>query len=351
MVATPSRPTLKRDKLAGQLAAASPKTQFVRESRSIGVDEPPIAWRDTRNDLAMRSAQWRQALEASGLRTGDRVLLRLPVDRATGGDCQLALLEMDVLSMAADDPACVAEFQPMLLVTTPTDALRLSRTIDLTPSRLRTVVVTGELGGSIASTRRAIELQLGARCVDVYAMTETGVLGWSCPEAPGVVHLNTDAFAFDATPGQEDELVISTHEPRSTRLSRYATGDLVRLDTEGSCVCGATGARAEGGVLGRVSERVVVRGVELLPSSIEDVVRRHPAVREFALTVYRDCEITVQLEADPAIASEGDRARVAAEVSEDLKRSLGVRLQCEMAPPDSLGDQDAGRRARRFRRR
>ena len=57
---------------------------------------------------------------------------------------------------------------------------------------------------------------------------------------------------------------------------------------------------------------------------------------------------TVQVCIFVAIASEGDRARVAAEVSEDLKRSPGVRLQCDVVPPGSLGDQDAGRRARRL---
>jgi len=257
---------------------------------------------------------------------------------------------MDVLSMAADDPACFAEFGPTLLVTTPTDALRTGRDGTFADSPLRTVLVTGEPGGSIASTRRAIEHGLGARCIDVYALTETGVLGWSCLEAPGRVHLNQTAFAFEVTDDDDGELLVSTREPRSTRLIRYATGDLVRLKW-GACACGTDWVRAEGGVLGRTGERVSVRGVELLPSSIEEVVRRHPAVREFAISVYRDGELKVELEADPAIASEGDRARVVAEVSEDLKRSLGVRLQCEVVPPDSLGDQDAGRRARRFLRR
>ena len=52
-----------------------------------------------------------------------------------------------------------------------------------------------------------------------------------------------------------------------------------------------------------------------------------------------------------AIASEGDRARVAAEVSEDLKRSLGLRLQCDVVPPGAAAsDQDAGLRARRLSR-
>ena len=86
---------------------------------------------------------------------------------------------------------------------------------------------------------------------------------------------------------------------------------------------------------------------------IEHVVRRHPAVADYRLRVYRvrnECELGVEIEPDQAISSEGDRARVAAEVSEDLKRSFGLRLQCDIVAPSSLGDQDAGLRARRLRR-
>ena len=111
---------------------------------------------------------------------------------------------------------------------------------------------------------------------------------------------------------------------------------------------------AEGGVLGRVTERVTTRGVAILPSTIEHVVRRHPAVVDFRMHVYKrggSYELAVQLEPDDAIASESDRARVAAEVCEDLRRSLGLLLQCDMVAPSRFADdQDAGRRARRLSR-
>jgi phenylacetate-coenzyme A ligase PaaK-like adenylate-forming protein len=106
-------------------------------------------------------------------------------------------------------------------------------------------------------------------------------------------------------------------------------------------------------VLGRSDELFVVRGVTVLPSMVEHVVRRHPAVADYRLRVYsvrNECQLSVEIEPDQAIASEGDRARVAAEVSEDLKRSFGLRLQCDVVAPSSLGDQDAGLRARRLRR-
>jgi phenylacetate-CoA ligase len=331
-----------------QVAALKSDAAFVRESRTLGATGPPLRWRDTRDDLVRRAAIWREALEASGVVRGDRVALRLPTFWAIGGDCWLALLDMDVLAMAVEHQREMAEFAPSVLIATPTDALRLATG----SADVRCVVVTGEPGGSLPSTRRAIEDRLGARCVDAYALTELGVVGWTCAAATGGVHLDEDAFDVEAL--ADGELVLSTRAPRDVMLRRYATGDLARL-SRGRCACGSRWVRAEGGILGRTAERLVVRGVELLPSTIEDVVRRHPAVADFGLRVYQrgaECTVAVRIEPAAAIASEGDRARVAAEVSEDLKRSLGLRLQCDVVPPgsDGLGEQDAGRRARRLRR-
>jgi len=89
-------------------------------------------------------------------------------------------------------------------------------------------------------------------------------------------------------------------------------------------------------------EPMKIRGKTVLPSTIEEIVKRHPAVVNVHLRVYQrptDCEIAVELETDAAIASEGDRARVAAEVSEDLKRSLGIRLQCDVVAARVTAEQ------------
>ena len=390
---------------------------------------------------------WRQVLESNGVTADDRVLLRLPIAGAVGGDCVLSLSEFGTLWTAADE---ALDFEPTVLVTTPTDALQLSHTDNFSSAVLRLVCVTGEPGGSIASTRRTIKERLGACCVDVYALTETGVVGWSCAAAPGGIHMDEDEFGVEVDLARHGELLLTTRD-RDSRLARYRTGDLVRLSgpargaervdpaagsvhgdppdataspdpadrpeaaaqpnradpaagadpaasaglatstdlvahatphtgtapgpstdlaaraeqsvradpatstepfdrPDGACACGSTWVRAECGILGRVDERVVVRGVELLPAAIEEVVRRHPAVREFAIDAFGDHKLAVRVEPDAAIASEGDRARVAAEVSEDLRRSLGVRVQCDVVPPGSLGEQDAARRARRFTR-
>jgi phenylacetate-CoA ligase len=213
----------------------------------------------------------------------------------------------------------------------------------------------------VPSARRRIEEGLRAQCLDLYWSVELGPAGWQCPMLQDGLHLNEDAFiveAIDPQTGDEaphgtlGELVVTSLGRIGMPLVRYRSGDLVRLRPSGGCGCGL--AVAEGGILGRHADLLTVRGVQVIPSSLENVVRRHPAVTDFRIERYDmrgHSELAIKLQPDAAIASEGDRARVAAEVAADIRRSLGVLLQCEAVPPGSLEDYaDSGRRARMFRR-
>jgi phenylacetate-CoA ligase len=340
---------------------------FVRQSSSPGTNGA-LPWLDTRADLAWRARAWQSVFESGGVRQTDRILHALPSVSAVAQDCWLAALELGALSIGTPQPTLdeVKHFAPTVLVCTPTDALRLAhmaaeQRIELADGPITLVLVTGEPGGSISSTRRRIEDQFGARCLDVYQLIEAGVVGWGCSGRGGGIHLNADEFTIESVEPNEDrpvgdgqlgELVITSHTERGTPLVRYRTGDLVQI-SGGTCACGSTSAWADGGVRGRLSERLRVRGVDLLPTSFELVVRRHPAVVDYRVKVYQvrgESEVGVQVELNGAVSSEGDLARVTSEVGEDLRRSLGLRLHVEAAPPGALNDQDAGRRARRLSR-
>jgi phenylacetate-CoA ligase len=298
----------------------------------------------------------------------DRVVLGLPVGWAIGSDAYLALLKSGALNLARagltlDD---IRDFAPTVLISTVTDALRLGHAaaldkLDLAESPVRLVILTGEPGGSLPVTRRIIESCWGATCLDVYAMTELGAIGSGCGGRGDGLHLDNSVIDLQVLdpdgdravpPGELGELVVSTPAEWGSAFTELRTGDLVRLG-QARCACGGA-VWAAGGVLGRVGERMLVRGKLLLPSAIEQVVRRHPAVVDFRLRTYLvrgECEVLVLVETTPAIASEGDRARVTAEVSEDVRRSLGLRLHCDVLPPGSPAcELDFGRRARRLLR-
>ena len=124
------------------------------------------------------------------------MLLALPLSWAIGSDAYLALLDREVLTLACgaslDD---VLEFAPTVLIASVSDALRLTyaaalQGVDLSESAVRLVVVTGEPGGSLPVTRRAIENHWGAACLDVYALTELGIIGQGCSTRSDSLHLN-----------------------------------------------------------------------------------------------------------------------------------------------------------------
>ncbi len=195
---------------------------------------------------------------------------------------------------------------------TPTYALRMAevaaeRGIDLAGSAVRRLIVAGEPGGSIPSTRAAIEKAFGARVIDHAGMSEVGPHGFECEESPGGVHLIESEFVCEVIDpssgaavgdGAEGELVVTNLGRWGMPMIRYRTGDLVRLSHE-RCVCGRSYARAGGGILGRVDDLVFIRGNNVYPAVIEDVVRGVGGVAEFQMRVGQRgamSELTVELE-------------------------------------------------------
>jgi phenylacetate-CoA ligase len=134
-------------------------------------------------------------------------------------------------------------------------------------------------------------------------------------------------------PVVEGELVLTNLGRIGSPVVRYRTGDRVRL-TEAACACGRAFRRLEGGILGRLDDMLIIRGVNVFPSAIEGIVRRFPAVEEFQVEVYRDGELEqarVLIE-----AQDTDGSAVCALVQEALRASLGLRLDVVPAAPRTL---------------
>src|SRR5262249_9727566 len=157
----------------------------------------------------------------------------------------LALFNQGVLTLASDGVslADVRDFAPTVLIATVSDALRAALLaardrVDLAESAVRLAILTGEPGGSLPVTRRLLEGSLGATCLDVYALTEVGVVGWGCGARGDGLHLDGSQLtlrAVDPDGGaavdadELGELVLTTPESWGTPLANFHTGDLVRL--------------------------------------------------------------------------------------------------------------------------
>ena len=197
-----------------------------------------------------------------------------------------------------------------VLLCTPTYGLHLAEVaaglgVNLADeSAVRVTIQAGEPGAGLPATRKRIEAVWGARCFDHAGATEVGPWGFECDQADGL-HINEAEFIYEVVdpetlePAQEGELVITNLGRAAMPVIRYRTGDQVRLRAGEACACGSPFAKLDGGVIGRVDDALLIRGLVVYPSHIENVIRRFPQVGEFAVDVYRPQamdELEIQLE-------------------------------------------------------
>ena len=181
----------------------------------------------------------------------------------------------------------ILENQITVLCCTPTYALRLAEVAardktDLGKSRVKKIIVAGEPGGSIPATRERLEkLWPGAKVFDHHGMTEAGPVTYECPAQPGILHVIESAYLAEivdpqsgkkVSSGETGELILTTLGRTGSPLLRYRTGDLVCAAENSPCACGTFDLALRGGILGRADDMIIVRGVNIYPSAIEDVV-------------------------------------------------------------------------------
>ncbi|MCG8603486.1 AMP-binding protein [bacterium] len=184
--------------------------------------------------------------------------------------------------------------------STPTYAIRLGEIaheekIDLRSGTVKAIIVGGEPGGSNPRICSQIEeLWPGARIFDHHGMTETGSVSYACPAQRDVLHVIESSYiaevidpatAQPAAAGSIGELVLTNLGRLGSPLIRYRTGDLVKPALPGKCACGSHDLALQGGILGRLDDMAVIRGVNIYPSAVEKIVRTFDAVAEYRVEV------------------------------------------------------------------
>lgn len=334
-----------------------PVERYVRLHQTSGTTGAPLRWLDTAESWEWWIRCWTYVLRGAGVGPGDRILFAFSfgpfVGFWSGFEAAWRLGAMAIPGGGQDSVLrlrTLVETGATVLVCTPSYALHLAgvareQGIDPAESPVRTTIHAGEPGASVPGTRRRIEEAWGATCFDHYGLTEVGAIAFQCRERPDGLHVNEAEFVvevLDPATGEvgwegEGELVVTNLGRPCSPAIRYRTGDLVRL-VRGRCACGRTFARLEGGVRGRADDMIVVRGMNVFPSAIEDVIRRHPQVAEFRIEVFRRAEmdqVRVLVEPVQGLAEE-DAAREAAWVGEDLRRHLGIRIETVAVAPGTL---------------
>ena len=324
-----------------------PLDRYLRLHQTSGTTGRPLRWLDTAESWDWWLRCWTFVYRAAGVGAGDRIYFAFSfgpfIGFWAGFDAVRRIGALAIPGGGLDTPLrirALMEAQATVLVCTPSYALRLAevaRSAGIDPAQIgvRVTIHAGEPGASIASTRARIEAAWGARCIDHTGLTEVGATGFTC--AAGEVHLNESEFiaeVLDPATGQivpsgEGELILTNLGREGSPVIRYRTGDRVRL-LDVRCACGRTFARLAGGILGRVDDMLVIRGMNVFPSVIEDVVRRFDCVDEFRMEIRRRAEmaeVRVVVEVDD---TRWGAARVAAtldELREQLQLACGLRIE------------------------
>lgn len=324
-----------------------PPHRYIRVHQTSGTTGRPLRWLDTAESWEWWLRCWTFVYRAVGVGAGDRIFFAFSfgpfIGFWAGFDAARRIGALAIPGGGLDSRLRVqmmVDTQPTVLVCTPSYALRLAEVaratgVDAAALPVRVTIHAGEPGASIPATRRRIEEAWRARCIDHTGLTEVGATGFTC--AAGEVHLNESEFVAEVlhpetgavSPDGEGELVLTNLGRDGSPVLRYRTGDRVRLSTE-RCACGRTFARMVGGVLGRADDMLVVRGMNVFPSAIEDVVRRFACVDEFRIEVRRHAEMTdlrVVVEVDGARHGAETIARTLADLRDQLRLACGIRVE------------------------
>jgi len=319
-----------------------PVDRYVRLHQTSGSSgDQPLRWLDTEESWEWWVRIWADHVyRAAGVTAEDRVFFAFSFGpfigfwSAFGGAERLGAMCISGGAMTSEQRVRnMLDLGATVLLCTPTYALRLADVareigINISASGIRTSIHAGEPGASIPSTREAIETAFSAVTFDHTGMTELGPTGHSCSARDGV-HLIESEFIFEVA--ADGELIATNLGRWGMPLIRYRTGDRVVVSRD-PCACGSPFLKVVGGIQGRVDDMFTVRGVNLYPSQVEDIVRRYPEVAEFVIEHRR-----VRRMDEVALLLESSRSSFATERLEaDLRQALGVRLECRVVAPGTL---------------
>lgn len=329
-----------------------PIERYTRFNQTSGTTGAPIRWLDTMESWSWMVDNWVQVLTESGVEPGERIFFAFSFGPFLGFWTAFeAGVRLGCLCLPGGGMSSAARLRSILdnsatvLCCTPTYAIRLGEVahedgIDLAESQVRTIIVAGEPGAGIPATREQIErMWPGATVRDHHGMTEIGPVSFECPVRRGVLHVMESGFIPEVIdesgehvqPGESGELVLTNLGRIGSPLIRYRTGDLVQTAAASPCACGRYDLALEGGILGRTDDMVVIRGVNLHPSAVEDVIRRIDGVGEYRVEILRPGalpEIRIQVESDSI--------SIACEVEASLRSAFNLRIPVSAVPPGSL---------------
>ncbi len=330
---------------------------YTRLHQTSGTRGWPMPVMDTPDDWRWWMDCWAYVLDAATVTSSDVALMAFSFGPFIGfWTANDALVQRGAMVVPGGGMSSEARLQLIhdhrctVVCCTPTYALHLAavaaeRGVDLAGSSVREIIVAGEPGGSLPVVRQRIQQQWGARVTDHSGASEVGAWGVGSPDGRGLHVIEPEFIAellhFDdghpeglpVADGQQAELVLTNLGRHGGPAIRYRSGDIVRGFRQHDQPCNFLWL--EGGVLGRADDMMVIRGVNVFPSSVEAIVREVAADAEFRMiATCRDEMDQLALE----IETSDTQAR---RLGELLRDRLAMRVGITVVEPGSLPRSEA----------
>jgi phenylacetate-CoA ligase len=335
-----------------------PLERYVRFHRTSGTRGRPLVVLDTAEDWQWWIDCWQYVLDAADVGAEDRALVAFSYGPFIGfWSAHDALAARGALVIPSGGMSTLARIELIdssratAVFSTPTYALRMAEVarehgIRLGSLGIRRLIVMGEPGGSVASLRERIQEAWGVAAFDHGGATEVGPWGYGDPHGDGMWVIESEFIAEfisvergeAAEEGELSHLVLTSLGRRGSPVIRYRTGDLVRprWDRPGS----SRFVFLEGGILGRADDMVIVRGVNIFPSSVEQILHTFPEVVEYRLTARRVGSV------DQLLVEVEDRLQNPGRIAEELYLRLGLKVEVREVPLGTLPRHEG--KGRRF---
>ena len=335
-----------------------PLERYTRLHSTSGTTAAPLRWLDTPESWQWMLENWKQVFRAAGVDGGDRAFFAFSFGPFLGFWTAFeAATQLGVLCIPGGGLSSAARLRMIwdnaatILCCTPTYAIRLAEAaaegqIAMESSPVRTLLVAGEPGGSVPAVRARIEsLWPGARVFDHHGMTEVGPVTYECPGRPCCLRVIESSYLAEVVnsageavaEGETGELILTTLGRTGSPLLRYRTGDIVRpiyLNEDGDGPGPHLGL--DGGILGRADDMLVVRGVNLFPSAVDQVLRADARVAEYRVEVDHSAsmaQVSICIEPRPDCAAD---SQLAPDVQSALRSALALRLPVKLVECGSL---------------
>ena len=350
---------------------AVPREKLARIHASSGTTGKPTVVGYTQGDIDRWADLVARSIRAAGGRAGDLVHVSYGYGLFTGGlgaHYGAERLGCTVIPMSGGQTEkqvqLIRDLQPSIIMVTPSYMQVIveefaRQGLDARESSLKVGIFGAEPWTE--AMRREIEARAGIDAVDIYGLSEVmgpgvasecieskdGPVIWEDHFYPEIIDPDTGEVLPD---GEEGELVFTTLTKEALPIVRYRTRDLTRLLPPTS-----RAFRRMGKIVGRSDDMLIIRGVNVFPTQIEEIVLAHPQLSgQYQLQVRREGhldEVEVRCELQPEGAAAAPVQEIAAWVQQRIKTLVGISTVVSVLPPDAIERTLTGKARRVFDQR